>query len=167
MGFLGLTIGLMSGGFGAVGVWLGGQLSDRLAKTDARWNMYICMVAALAFIPPFVFAVTTDSLALALCALALTSLMSNLHYGPAIGSMLSVAPPNMRAPASAIQLFIANLVSLGLGPLALGALSDVLATSMGTGEGLRWALVISSSLGTFAAISFWIASRTLRQDLVH
>lgn len=167
MGFLGLTIGLMSGGFGALGMWLGGQLSDRLGKRDVRWNMYICIVAAIAYIPPFVFAMTTQSLVLALCGMAVTSLLSNLHYGPAISSMLSVAPPNMRAPASAIQLFIANLVSLGLGPLALGVLSDALAASMGAADGLRWALVIASSLGVLAALSFWIASRTLERDLKH
>ncbi|MCB2047534.1 MAG: MFS transporter [Novosphingobium sp.] len=167
MGFLGLTIGLMSGGFGALGMWLGGQLSDRYGKRDVRWNMYICIIAALAFIPPFVFSMTTESLALALIAMAINSLLSNLHYGPGISSMLSVAPPSMRAPASAIQLFVANLVSLGLGPLALGLLSDSLAVSMGSAEGLRWALILTSFLGIFAAIAFWIASRTLEQDLKH
>lgn len=167
MGFLGLTIGLMSGGFGALGMWLGGQLSDRFGKRDQRWNMYICIVASLAFIPPFVFAMLTGSLALALASLAFNSMLSGLHYGPGISSMLSVAPPNMRAPASAIQLFIANLVSLGLGPLAVGLLSDTLAVSMGPAEGLRWALVLMSFLGIFAAMAFWIASRTLRRDLVH
>ncbi|MBM3594865.1 MAG: MFS transporter [Alphaproteobacteria bacterium] len=167
MGFLGLTIGLMSGGFGAAGVWLGGQLSDRLGKRTVRWNMYLCIIASLAFIPPLVVVMTAPSLGLALGALAVTALLSNLHYGPGISSMLSVAPPNMRAPASAIQLFIANLVSLGLGPLAVGLLSDTLAASMGSAEGLRWALVLSSFLGIFAAAAFWIASRTLEHDLKH
>lgn len=167
MGFLGLTIGLMSGGFGAMGMWLGGQLSDRLGGRDVRWNMYICMISALAFIPPFIFAMTTGSLALALIAMALNSLLSSLHYGPGISSMLSVAPPNMRAPASAIQLFIANLVSLGLGPLAVGLLSDAFAVSMGEADGLRWALMVSSLLGLIAAYAFWIASRTLERDLKH
>jgi MFS family permease len=167
MGFLGLTIGLMSGGFGAVGMWLGGQLSDRLGKRDVRWNMYICIIASLAFIPPFVFAMTAPDLGLALGALAVTALLSSLHYGPGISSMLSVAPPNMRAPASAIQLFIANLVSLGLGPLAVGLISDTLAKSMGPAEGLRWALVMASFLGLLAAVSFWVASRTLERDLKH
>ncbi len=165
IGFLGLTIGLMSGVFGAVGMWLGGQLSDRFAAEDARRNMYICIVAALAFIPPFTVAMLTQSLSISLAALAVTALLSNLHYGPAISSMLSIAPANMRAPASAIQLFIANLIGLGLGPLAVGALSDTLAASMGAAEGLRWALVIASSLGVFAGVSFWMASRTLREDL--
>lgn len=167
MGFLGLTIGLMSGGFGAVGMWLGGQLSDRLGKRTVRWNMYICIIASLAFIPPFFVAMTAPGLGLALGALAVTALLSNLHYGPGISSMLSVAPPNMRAPASAIQLFIANLVSLGLGPLAVGLLSDTLAASMGSAEGLRWALIMASFLGIFAAVAFWIASRTLERDLKH
>ncbi len=165
IGFLGLTIGLMSGVFGAVGMWLGGQLSDRFAATDPRRNMYICIIAAIAFIPPFTVAMLVDSLAMALVFLAITSLLSNLHYGPAISSMLSIAPSNMRAPASAIQLFIANLIGLGLGPLAVGALSDVLAVSLGAAEGLRWALVIASSLGVFAGVSFYMASRTLREDL--
>lgn len=165
IGFLGLTIGLMSGFFGAVGMWLGGQLSDRFATKDPRRNMYICIVAALAFIPPFTVAMLADTLTVSLIALAVTSLLSNLHYGPAISSMLSIAPSNMRAPASAIQLFIANLIGLGLGPLAVGALSDALAVSYGAAEGLRWALVIASSLGVFAGLSFWMASRTLREDL--
>jgi MFS family permease len=165
VGFLGLTLGLMGGAFGAMGMWLGGQASDRLGKRDMRWNMYICIVAALAFIPPFVFAMTADTLGLALAGMAVSSLLSNLHYGPAISSMLSIAPANMRAPASAVQLFIANLVSLGLGPLAVGALSDTLAASMGAADGLRWALVIASMLGVVAAMSFWMASRTLRADL--
>lgn len=165
IGFLGLTIGLMSGVFGAVGMWLGGQLSDRFAGNDARRNMYICMVAAVAFIPPFTAAMLVDSLGIALVFMAISSLLSNLHYGPAISSMLSVAPANMRAPASAIQLFIANLIGLGLGPLAVGALSDALAVSLGAADGLRWALIIASSLGVFAAASFWMSARTLRADL--
>jgi len=167
MGFLGLTLGLMSGAFGALGMWLGGQLSDRYGKRDVRWNMYICIIASLAFIPPFFVAMTTGTLAVALVAMAFSSLLSNLHYGPGISSMLSVAPPNMRAPASAIQLFVANLVSLGLGPLAVGLLSDTLARSMGAADGLRWALVMASFLGLLAAVSFWIASRTLERDLKH
>ena len=167
MGFLGLTIGLMSGGFGALGMWLGGQLSDRYGKRDVRNNMYICIFASLSFIPPFIFAMTTGSLALALIAMAFNSMLSNLHYGPGISSMLSVAPPSMRAPASAIQLFIANLVSLGLGPLAVGLLSDMLAVNMGAADGLRWALILMSAFGFVAAGAFWIASRTLERDMQH
>ena len=79
--------------------------------------------------------------------------------------MLSVAPSHMRAPASAVQLFIANLIGLGLGPLAVGALSDSLAASLGVAEGLRWALVIASLGGIVAGILFWMAARTLREDL--
>lgn len=73
----------------------------------------------------------------------------------------------MRATSSAILLFILNLIGLGLGPLGVGLLSDLLASSFGLGpaEGVRWALIISTLLafGTFAL--FWAARRTVRADM--
>ncbi|MBV1918106.1 MAG: MFS transporter [Sphingomonadaceae bacterium] len=165
MGFLGLTIGLVSGTFGALGMWTGGQLADRVASKDIRWHMWGCAIAAVLFIPPFVLAMTTDSFLLALACMAVSSVIGTLHYGPGISATLSVAPSHMRAPASAIHLFIANLVGLGLGPLAVGALSDYLAVSLGTGEGLRWAMVIASFGGIPAAFMFWMAAGTLRENM--
>jgi MFS family permease len=165
MGFLGLTIGLISGTFGALGMWTGGQLADRFASKDLRWYMWGCAIAAVAFIPPFVFVVTVDSFPLALAVMGVSSMIGTLHYGPAVGSTLSVVPAHMRAPASAIHLFIANLIGLGLGPLAVGALSDYLAISMGAAEGLRWAMVIASFFGIPAAVMFWMAARTLRENM--
>ena len=165
IGFLGLTIGVMSGFFGALGMWLGGQITDRLATRDLRWNMWTCAIAGVLFIPPFIFAITADSLLVALGALAISSTIGTIHYGPAISSMLTVAPARMRAPASAVQLFASNLIGLGLGPLAVGALSDVLAASMGAAEGLRWAIVMFSFGGIPAAFMFMMAARTLRTDV--
>lgn len=165
VGFLGLTLGVMSGLFGALGMWIGGQLADRYGQRDPRWYMWGCAIAAVLFIPPFYLSMTTPSLTVALAALAVSSLISNLHYGPAISATLSVAPPRMRAPASAIQLFISNLIGLGLGPLAVGALSDVLAAQYGAAEGLRWSIIWFSMGGLVAGVLFWLAARTLREDL--
>jgi hypothetical protein len=47
----------------------------------------------------------------------------------------------MRAMASAVFFFIINIIGLGLGPTALGALSDVFRDSAGAGErSLQWAM---------------------------
>src|SRR3546814_11664316 len=56
---------------------------------------------------------------------------------------LGLVPPTSRATASALTLFVVNMVGLGLGPLIVGLLSDLLAQKMdlGAGEGLRWAIV--------------------------
>ena len=46
-----------------------------------------------------------------------------------------------------------------------GALSDIFGQSMGAGEGLRWALVIVTLANVWAAIHYFRAARTLREDL--
>ena len=73
-----------------------------------------------------------------------------------------------RATASAVLLLIINLIGLGLGPLAVGLLSDILAGPMGLGEaqGVRWALIISAGLGLVAFGLFWAARKTIREEMV-
>jgi MFS family permease len=80
----------------------------------------------------------------------------------------SIVPPQMRATSSAILLFIINLIGLGLGPLAVGILSDFLNKGMGLGaaEGVRWALIVSTLFGLVAFACFWMARRTIREDTV-
>ena len=71
----------------------------------------------------------------------------------------------MRAVASAILFFVLNLIGLGLGPLAVGYLSDELAPSLGD-ESLRYAMLYVLPVAmTWSVIHFWLASRTLREDL--
>ena len=94
--------------------------------------------------------------------------LGTLWYGPVYGTGQSVVPPHMRATAAAILLFIINLIGLGLGPLAVGLLSDYLNKGVGLGaaEGVRWALMISASFGLVAFACFWMARRTIREDTV-
>ena len=74
----------------------------------------------------------------------------------------------MRATAAALLLFIINLVGLGLGPLAVGLLSDFYnkGLGMGAGEGVRWALITSTLFGLIAFGCFWRARKTIREDTV-
>ena len=59
-------------------------------------------------------------------------------------------------------LFVINLIGLGLGPVAVGALSDMFAGPMGLGEaqGVRWALIVSTMFGLVAFALFWAARKT-------
>ena len=74
----------------------------------------------------------------------------------------------MRATCAAILLFIITLVGLGLGPLAVGILSDVFAGPLGMGEaeGVRWALISSTMIGLVAFLLFWMARKTIREEMV-
>ena len=63
------------------------------------------------------------------------------------------------------EVFVLNIIGLGLGPLVTGILSDVFGADIGPGEGLRWALVVVTLANVWAAAHYFRAARTLREDL--
>ncbi|MBP7704656.1 MAG: MFS transporter [Caulobacter sp.] len=165
-GFLGTALGLIIGVFGAFGTWLGGQIADRAAKRDIRAYVSVPAVAGLLSFPFFISAMLSGSAALALALLALPVLLGSLWYGPVFAAVQSLVRPQTRATAAAVLLFVINLIGLGLGPLLVGLLSDYLTVSMGEGEGVRWALILSSTVGIIASLLFWLARKTIREEIV-
>jgi MFS family permease len=167
-GFVGLALGIMSGTAGAIGALAGGWIADKFGKNDLRAYMVTPAIAALLSIPVYIAAVTVGNTMLAFSLLAVNAFLATLWYGPVYGTAQSVVPPHMRATAAAILLFIINLIGLGLGPLLVGILSDVFAGPMGMGsaEGVRWALITAGSLGLVSGVLFWLARKTIREELV-
>jgi MFS family permease len=167
IGFLGLALGLLAGIAGTISAWLGGQIADRFAKTDLRGYVVVPALASLLAVPVYIVAVSVPSATLALSILIINGLLGSLWYGPVYAIGQSIVPSHMRATASAILLFIINLIGLGLGPLAVGIISDVMANGVGLGsaEGVRWALIISTCFGVFAFLLFWIARKTIREEM--
>ena len=74
----------------------------------------------------------------------------------------------MRAMATAVLLFVLNLIGLGLGPITVGLISDYLAGpgGLGPGDGVRWALILSSLIGLLTFGLFWAARKTIREELI-
>ncbi len=167
-GFLGLALGLIGGTAGVVGAWLGGVLADRLGAKDLRAYVTVPAVASLVTIPIFITAVSLEAPMAAIGFLAINALLATLWYGPVYATAQSIVEPHMRATASAVLLLTINLIGLGIGPVAVGLLSDVLAGPGGLGEaqGVRWALILSASLGVVAFGLFWTARKTIREEMV-
>lgn len=166
-GFLGIALGVVSGLAGALGAFVGGQIADKYGAKDLRAYASVPAVAALVTVPIYCLAMTMDSAAIALTILGINFFLGTLWYGPVYATAQSIAPAHMRATAAAIMLFIINLVGLGLGPLAVGLLSDYIAIgmNMGSAEGVRWALIISV-LANFGAVAlFWLARKTIREEM--
>ncbi len=166
IGLLGLVLGFMMGVGSALGVWAGGRMADRFGQRDARNMVRIPAIAAIVAIPVFVAAMLVEDAAVSLLLVTLHGFIASIWYGPAFAAAYSISPGNMRATSSALLLFLANLFGLGLAPLGVGIISDVLGADMGAGEGLRWALVILSMIGFVTAWLFWRCGRTLREDIV-
>jgi vacuolar-type H+-ATPase subunit I/STV1 len=72
-------------------------------------------------------------------------------------------PANMRATASAIFLFINNLIGIGAGTMFLGMLSDILQTRFGD-DSLRYAILSGTGFYIIAAILFLLSAKWLSQD---
>jgi hypothetical protein len=111
---------------------------------------------------PVVF--LSQSTALALAAAVIPSFMGAIYVGPGLAAVQGMVSPRMRATSVALFLFILNMIGLGLGPLTIGEISDLLRPSLGS-DSLRWALMATLVSGSVAAFCYWRASRTLRQDI--
>ena len=167
VGFLGLAIGLTNIG-GALGIWLGGWITDRFGTRDLRNYIVAPAIAALLIIPVRLTIYTVDSALVALSFLAVSAFLGGFWWGPVFSVGQSVVPSHMRATSAAIILFTINLLGAGMGPLVLGLVSDYFNHGLGMGpaEGVRWALIASVVTGLGAFISFWMARRTIRQDFL-
>jgi len=167
-GFLGLSLGIIGGTTGVIGAWLGGYLADKLGAKDIRAYVIVPMIASVVSIPIYILGISVGDVWAAIWILAIPALLGTLWYGPVYATAQSVVEPQMRATTAAVILFIINLIGLGLGPVAVGAMSDIFAGPMGMGEarGVRWALIVSSLFGLIAAYLFWRASKTIKADMV-
>ncbi len=168
MGLLGIAGALTAGVGGLVGTWLGGFLADRAAARDRRAYMSVPAIAGLISLP-FIFAIyLVDDPAVALGIGFIPALLNTLWYGPVYATAQSVVSPQCRATTAAILLFVLNLIGLGLGPITVGALNDLFANTFGMGqaEGVRWAILISALAILVSVVLFWIARKTVREDIV-
>ena len=166
-GFLGLALGVTSGVMAMIGTLLGGRLADHFAKKDARAYAMIPAIGAIAGLPFSLAALSSDSLLLAFAFLLAPGLLGSMWLGPAYGVVQSLVRPQTRATATAVLLFVANLIGLGLGPLVVGIVSDVLiARGHSEAEAIQWSLMTFALLAIPCAWLFWSARKTMREEIV-
>lgn len=163
-GETGLWLGITAGVAGALGMYLGGYLSERLGKDRASMRFAAPVVGLLVGSPMLVVAYLQQNWVVALVLISLPTLANGLFYGPTFSCAQLVVPPAVRAMASAMILFSINLIGLGLGPLFFGMLSDALAPVAGD-ESVRWVLVGAAALGFLPAWFFWLAGRHMEREL--
>lgn len=165
-GFLGLALGIIIGTSGLLGSLIGGRVSDAYGRNDARAYVTLPAFALICGIPFALAAFFSGNTAIALLMVAPQVFLKSFWYGPIFALAQSVVQPRTRATAAAVLLFMFNLIGLGLGPLAVGVMSDGFATLLGEGDGLRYAMAVSAALGVVGAICFLMARRTIRADIV-
>jgi MFS family permease len=150
------------GVLGAVG---GGWLADRIGRT--RVSAYAFVPAASLFLasPLFLAAVLVRDGHLSLLLFIAPVSLSYAWLGPGLAAVQTLSSPQLRSQTAAIVAFFNNLIGFGLGPLFVGALSDVLQAHMSEAEALRIAMVAAAASLLVAAGLFAIAGLTLKRDL--
>ncbi len=121
---VGMTFGLIQALAGTLGVLFGGRLADALARRGSRdANLRVGLVAAVGYLPfgaLYPFLPVTAATALLVPAVFFTS----IPWGVAPAAIQQVVPAAMRGQASALYLFVINLIGLGLGPTAVALATE-------------------------------------------
>jgi MFS transporter, Spinster family, sphingosine-1-phosphate transporter len=149
---------------GCLGVYVGGELATRYAAGRERLQLNACALAFISFGALHACAYLATDRYLAFALLALGAIGGNMVQGPLLATIQTLVPPQMRAMSVALTYLFANLIGMGLGPLATGVLSDALRPSFGQ-ESLRYALLILCPGYFWAAWHLWRAGQTVLRDL--
>lgn len=166
-GEAGTALGLIIGLAGGVGTVMSGWIGDRLGTRDVRWYMWVPAWGFLIAVPFSLGVFLLDGLWVILALYVIPAFTVQLYTGPTFGMTQSLAPLAMRASASALLLFIVNIIGLVFGPTAVGFLSDVFqeTLAMPDTESLRWALILCGLVYVVSFANFMLAARTLKDDL--
>ncbi|WP_226634011.1 spinster family MFS transporter [Novosphingobium profundi] len=150
---------------GTVGVLLGGILADKLGKADRAFYGWVPAMAYTIAVPLFAAGIWTSSVPLAFLLFLVPQALAYVWLGPVTSAIQHLVDPPARATASALFLLINNLIGLGGGIYALGALSTALTPVYGS-EALRMSMLFALVLYLVAATLMALAGPFLRREWV-
>ena len=125
VGDTGLVFGLIVGVCGTVGILTAGRLADRLRRrgqSDA--NLRVALLGVAGCIPFSALFPLVSSGGMAALLLAPLFFFSSMPFGLAPAAIQQLMPNTMRGQASALYLFVVNLIGLGLGPTVVATLTE-------------------------------------------
>ena len=162
---VGSWLALVSG-IGAIGTFLGGYWADKLADRtgEKRWYFWVPGIATFVMVPFQFLAYLYGGIGAVLASLMLVTVLGNMYLGPSFAMTQALVSLRMRAVASAILLFVLNLIGMGLGPYLVGVASDLLAPTFGQ-ESIRYALCLAVLANVWAAGHYFLGARHMRKDL--
>ena len=149
-GEVGIIYGLIVMVFGCLGILFGGWLTDRWlrqGKPDAALRVGI-WASSIAIVGNVYLLANTGTLAAILIVPSVFAL--SMPFGAAPAAIQEIVPNQMRGQASAVYLFIVNLIGLGVGPTAVALVTDY---GFANDLALKWSLLIVGGLASLAAIA--------------
>ena len=147
---IGTALAIYTGVFGTLGSLAGGRIVDMFVRRgveDAHLRVVAWSVACAAPFGIAAFLVQSPMVSVALLCIMNFFLM--FFAGPAVGALQIVTPNELRGQLSAIYLFVVSIAGLGLGPMAVGAITDF---GFGDPAKVGWSIATLVGIGGITAI---------------
>jgi len=159
----GVVFGMLTMVCGTLGIVIGGRLADRIRQrghSDA--TLRVALLGALAWLPfslyPFM---PTGNMVAVLLAPAL--ICCSLPFGVAPAAIQQMMPNSMRGQASALYLFVINLIGLGIGPTAVALVTDYV---FHDDNAVNISLFVVETLAHLVAVALiWLGLKPYRRSL--
>jgi len=121
---VGLIVGFVGGTAGIIGTFLSGFVVDRMIKFSPAWYALTPALSMALTLPLHAAIYTAPNWQTATMLLALPGLLSGYQLSSTFAVAQNVSPVRSRATATAILMFVMNIVGMGLGPPLAGWLID-------------------------------------------
>jgi predicted MFS family arabinose efflux permease len=173
---IGLILGPLVGGLTIVSVWAVGKILSHLTERDRAWLARWPGIGVAIGVPVSISAYLAPSIWIMVPLQMVGVLCTNAYLISLYTTTQGVVQPRVRATATAVVIMVVNTISYGLGPPAIGALSDFLKSHVvafglsdpahAAAQGLRYALVCGSLVNLWASAHYLIGSTKLKKDWV-
>jgi predicted MFS family arabinose efflux permease len=173
---IGLILGPLVGGVTMVSVWAVGRILNHLSEKDRGWLARWPGIGVAIGVPVAVSAYLAPSIWIMVPLQMIGVLCGNAYLISLYTTTQGVVQPRVRATATAVVIMVANIIGYGMGPPAIGALSDFMKNHVvafglsdsahAAAQGLRYALVCGALVNLWASAHYLIGSRRLNQDWV-
>lgn len=149
-----LVLGVLIGGAGGLGTFLGGFVGDRLAVRDPRWLMRLPALGAVIALPLGLAQFLVDDVRLSVGLGMVAALFANIYLAPTYAVTQALVGSNLRAFSSAALVTAAAVMGGAIGPWGVGALSDLLAARGQGPDAIGIAVCVSLLAGLPAAFFY-------------
>ena len=151
---VGTWFAIAGGVCSSIGALASGYLGGKLGRRDNRWYLWILVIAYIALSSLMALIFTSTDAQSALWLLLAAGLFINVPGALLVTVIHGIVPNNMRAMSAAILYLGFNVLGLGVGPLLIGIVSDMLSVTYGV-DGLRYALLYTAPVaGLWCVIHF-------------
>ena len=163
-GEVGSYLALLIGVGGAIGIYFGGRIADFMAaRRGQQWLPWVVAVSSLVTLPMLYLTFMATTPMGAIAAYVLPAMLGTLYVAPGFALIQNSTPLEMRSVAAAINLFITNIIGLGLGPFTVGFFSDYFSQTHGE-DGLRWGLAPTILILLWGVFHYWRCGVMIKRE---